>query len=143
MGMMSILSMSAAGMGVERARLEVEAANLANAQTPISAGSAAYEPLAVVVRSAAATELGAGALQQVLPQPYVAEVVPIKAAPRRVYEPGYPGADAQGYVNYPGVDPVTTMLDLISITRGYEANLKAFDITRTLLEHTLQMGDQP
>jgi len=63
-------------------------------------------------------------------------------APRRVYEPGYPGADAQGYVSYPGVDPVTTMLDLISITRGYEANLKAFDITRALLEHTLQIGAQ-
>lgn len=143
MGMMSILSMSAAGMGVERARLEIAAANLANAQTPITAGSAAYEPLAAVVRSAAPNELRAGALQQVLPQPYVAEVVPMKVAPRRVYEPGFPGADAGGYVSYPGVDPVTTMLDLMSITRGYEANLKAFDITRTLLERTMQIGAQP
>lgn len=143
MGMMSILSMSAAGMGVERARLEIAAANLANAQTPITAGSAAYEPLAAVVRSAAPSELSAGTLQQVLPQPYVAEVVPMKVAPRRVYEPGSPGADARGYVSYPGVDPVTTMLDLMSITRGYEANLKAFDITRTLLERTMQIGAQP
>lgn len=142
MGLMNILSMSAAGMGVERTRLEVAAANLANAQTPIPAGQQGYQPLSVVVRSAAASTAGAGNLEQVLPQPFVAEVVPMKVAPRRVYEPGYPGADAQGYVSYPGVDPVTTMLDLISITRGYEANLKAFDITRALLEHTLQIGAQ-
>lgn len=142
MGLVNILSMCAAGMGVERARLEVAAANLANAQTPISPGQKGYEPLAVVVRSAAAHGLSAGSLDQVLPQPFVAEVVPMKTAPRRVYEPGYPGANAQGYVSYPGVDPVTTMLDLMSIRRGYEANLKAFDITRALLEHALQIGAQ-
>ena len=43
-------------------------------------------------------------------------------------------------VSLPGVDPVTSMLDLISISRGYEANLRAFDITRSLLQRTLELG---
>jgi flagellar basal-body rod protein FlgC len=142
MGLMSILNMSRAGLGVERARLEVEAANLANAQTPISPGGAGYQPLAVVVGSAAMHESGSGSLEEVLPQPFVAQVAAMKVAPRRVYDPGHPDADAQGYVSYPGVDPVTSMLNLISISRSYEANLKAFDITRALVERTLDMGGQ-
>jgi flagellar basal-body rod protein FlgC len=143
MGLINILSLSTAGMGVERARLEVDAANLANSQTPIAAGRQGYEPLAVVVRSAAMNELGGGSLESALPQPFVSEVVPMKAAPRRVYEPGNPDADPHGYISYPGVDPVTTMLDLLTISRGYEANLKAFDITRALLQRTLEIGGQP
>src|SRR6185312_1933024 len=142
MGLMSILSLSTAGLGVERARLEVSAANLANAQTPIAAGQTGYEPLAVLVRSTAMSELSGGTLESALPRPFVSEIVPMKTSPRRVYEPGHPDADAKGYVNYPGVDPVTTMLDLITISRSYEANLKAFDITRSLLQRTIDIGGQ-
>jgi flagellar basal-body rod protein FlgC len=142
MGLMSILNMSRAGLGVERARLEVEAANLANAQTPIAPGQPGYQPLTALVQSAAMREAGSGALEDLLPQPFVAQVVPMKVAPRRVYDPGHPDADAKGYVSYPGVDPVATMLNLISISRSYEANLKAFDITRALMERTLEMGGQ-
>lgn len=142
MGLMNVLSMSSAGMGVERARLEVEAANLANSQTPISGQQAGYEPLTVVVRSAAAQASGAGSLEQMLPQPFVAGVVPMNVPPQRVYEPGHPDADAKGYVSYPGVNPVTTMLDLVTISRTYEANLKAFDITRALLQRSIDIGGQ-
>jgi len=41
----------------------------------------------------------------------------------------------------PGVDPIASMLDLISISRSYEANLRAFDVTRTLMQRTLDMGN--
>jgi len=41
----------------------------------------------------------------------------------------------------PGVDPISSMLDLISISRSYEANLRAFDVTRTLMQRTLDMGN--
>ena len=61
-------------------------------------------------------------------------------APKLVYDPGHPDADERGMVSLPGVDPITSMLDLISISRGYEANLRAFDITRSLLQRTLDLG---
>ena len=64
------------------------------------------------------------------------------AAPRLVYDPGHPDANEQGFVSLPGVDPIASMLDLISISRGYEANLHAFDITRALLQQTLDIGSR-
>jgi flagellar basal-body rod protein FlgC len=61
------------------------------------------------------------------------------AAPQLVFDPGHPDADDRGFVKLPGVDPITSMMDLISISRGYEANVRAFDVTRTLLQRTLDL----
>ena len=142
MGMFGVLDISSAGMDVQQARLEVTASNIANARTTGKDG-ATYQPLAVVVRSAIAEAQGpAGTPTTVanLPVPRVADVVPMNVAPKLVYDPGHPDADARGMVSLPGVDPVSSMMDLISISRGYEANLRAFDITRSLLQRTLDLG---
>jgi flagellar basal-body rod protein FlgC len=141
MGLFNILDISAAGLSVERARLEVGVTNLANAQTTSPPGGKAYQPLEAIVRSGSSPQaVMGGALEDTLPRPFVAELTPMTTTPRRVYDPGHPDADAQGFVSYPGIDPVTSMMDLVSISRSYEANVKAFDITRSLLERTLEMG---
>jgi flagellar basal-body rod protein FlgC len=142
MGMFGVLDISSAGMDVQQARLEVAASNIANARTTGKDG-ATYKPLAVVVRSAIAEAQGAAGSPVTvgqLPMPMVAEVVQQNVAPKLVYDPGHPDADERGMVALPGVDPITSMLDLISISRGYEANLRAFDITRSLLQRTLDLG---
>jgi len=142
MGMFGVLDISSAGMDVQQARLEVAASNIANTRTT-GTGDAAYKPLAVVVRSAIAEaqgEAGTPINAAQLPMPVVADVVETNVAPKLVYDPGHPDADARGMVALPGVDPVTSMLDLISISRSYEANLRAFDITRSLLQRTLDLG---
>jgi flagellar basal-body rod protein FlgC len=144
--MFGVLDISSAGMDVQQARLEVAASNIANARTTGKDG-ATYKPLAVVVRSAIANSgaeaQGAAGMPITtgnLPLPVVSEVVQQEVAPKLVYDPGHPDADARGMVALPGVDPITSMLDLISISRGYEANLRAFDITRSLLQRTLDLG---
>jgi flagellar basal-body rod protein FlgC len=141
MGMFGVLDISSAGMDVQQARLEAAASNIANARTTGENGGV-YKPLTVVVRSAIAQAVGpAGTPIDVanLPLPS-AEVITQDVAPKLVYDPGHPDADANGMVALPGVDPVSSMLDLISISRGYEANLRAFDITRSLLQRTLDLG---
>jgi flagellar basal-body rod protein FlgC len=141
MGMFGVLDISSAGMDVQQARLEAAASNIANSRTTGENGGV-YKPLTVVVRSAIAQAVGpAGTPIDVanLPLPS-AEVVTQDVAPKLVYDPGHPDADANGMVALPGVDPVSSMLDLISISRGYEANLRAFDITRSLLQRTLDLG---
>jgi flagellar basal-body rod protein FlgC len=141
MGLLNVLDISSAALDVQRSRLEVATTNLANSQTTSPSTGKAYQPLAVIVRSVVPNpggELSADAL----PRPFVAAVEPMNVTPRRMYEPGHPDADAQGYVTYPGVDPVGTMMDLISISRSYEANLKAFDITRSLLQRTIDLENQ-
>ena len=142
MGMFGVLDISSAGMDVQQARLEVAASNIANARNT-GKGEAAYKPLAVVVRSAIDEPQGpAGTVTTAanLPRPVVAEVVQQDVAPKLVFDPGHPDADERGMVSLPGVDPITSMLDLVSISRGYEANLRAFDITRSLLQRTLDLG---
>jgi flagellar basal-body rod protein FlgC len=141
MGLLNVLDISGAALDVQRSRLEVATTNLANAQTTSPAGGSAYQPLEVIVRSVVPNPTGQLTADG-LPRPEVASVEPMNVTPRRMYEPGHPDADAQGFVTYPGVDPVGTMLDLITISRSYEANLKAFDITRSLLQKTIDLENQ-
>jgi len=133
--MFNILDISAAGMDAQRARLEVAATNIANSQTTAAPGTPVYQPLTVVLRSATS---GTDAL----PRPVVGKTTALDVAPRMVYDPGHPDADSRGFVTLPGVDPITSMLDLMSISRGYEANLRAFDVTRSLLQRTLDIGSR-
>jgi len=140
-GLFSVLDISSAGMDVQQARLEAVASNIANARTTNPDGTA-YQPLSVVVHSAVAQAAGAAGTPitaDQLPRPSF-EMATQDLPPKLVYDPGHPDADARGMVALPNVDPVSSMLDLLSISRGYEANLRAFDITRSLLQRTLDLG---
>lgn len=141
MGMFGVLDVSAAGMDVQQARLEVAASNLANSQTSRAADGSMYQPLTVAVHSTQSADL-AGAGVDVLPRPVAGAATPLDLEPRLVHDPGHPDADERGFVTYPGIDPVALMLDLMSIARGYEANLRAFDLTRSLLQRTLEIGSR-
>lgn len=145
MDLFGVFQISAAGLSVEQARLAAAASNLANSRTTRAADGSMYQPLSVVVRSQPGMPVSFSAVEaqlqaQTLPRPVVSSVAPTDVAPRLVYDPGHPDADERGFVSLPGIDPLTTMLDLVSVSRSYEANLRAFDITRHLLERTIQMG---
>ncbi|MGC3998560.1 MAG: flagellar basal body rod protein FlgC [Anaeromyxobacter sp.] len=142
-------AISAAGMSVERARVEAAASNLANANTVQGADGAAYQPVRVLARTAhlgAAAPSFADQVETGLDRSAQALGVPeaivetTGAAPRRVYEPGHPLADAQGFISYPGVDSATEMIELSSALRSYEANLAAMNTARTLALRTLEIG---
>jgi flagellar basal-body rod protein FlgC len=133
MGLFSVLDVSSAGLNVERTRLEVAAANVANARTSGSEATT-YKPLQVVAHSVA------GADTHGLPIPQVVSIEPRAAEPQMVYDPGHPDADDKGFVRLPGVNAVDSMTELVSISRGYEANLRVFDVTRSLLQRLLSLG---
>lgn len=132
-------AISAAGMAVERARVEVTALNLANAHTVQAPGEPGYQPMRVVARQAAPFPLLVGQPSEGLAGPSVS-VEPSVAHPRLVHEPGHPWANARGFVAYPGVDPATEMVTLMSATRAYEANVAALNTARTLALKTLEIG---
>jgi flagellar basal-body rod protein FlgC len=144
MGLFNIFDISSAGMDVQQARLEVAASNLANSNTTHAVDGKVYQPLEVVIGNAVsgAPSTDAALLANALPRPVVEEVTTSSVAPRLVYNPGHPDADARGFVSMPGVDPVNTMMDLVEIARSYEANLRAFDVTRSLLQRTLEIGSK-
>jgi flagellar basal-body rod protein FlgC len=148
MALSSVFDISAAGMNLERLRLEVSAVNLANANTTRGANGQPFSPLQVVVRSGATSfdalidsmgvaGSGGGLPAGALP---MGEVQPSDVAPRQVYDPGHPDADSKGFVSYPGVNPVSEMVQLIAVTRAYEANVKAFNAAHTMALKALEIG---
>lgn len=58
----------------------------------------------------------------------------------RVYEPGHPDADAQGYVTYPNVNIIEEMSDMINASRSYEANISTIETAKAMALKALEMG---
>lgn len=59
---------------------------------------------------------------------------------KRVFNPSHPDADENGYVLLPNVDPVKEMVDMISATRSYEANVTALNATKSMFSKALEIG---
>jgi flagellar basal-body rod protein FlgC len=143
-------AISAAGMAAERTRVEVSALNLANANTVAGADGSAFTPQRVLTRSvplvtsqeAFGTHMARASGDQqasvvMLPQ---AVVESSGTAPRSVYEPGHPLADARGFVMQPGVDTAAEMVTIMSAMRAYEANVAVANAARSLALKTLEIG---
>lgn len=147
MGMYAALGISATGLGAERLRMDVIANNLANADSTKGVGDA-YRRKAVTMASA-----GGGATAFSLPSPVAAGpddasqlqgvqvtgVVEDQSPLRKVYDPGNPMADPKGYVTRPNVDPVIEMTDMVAATRAFEANVTAFEATKSMAKDALRI----
>ena len=138
MGLFDALDISASGLIAERTRMDVTSQNLANAQ------SSGYRRQDVVLRESGggfANVLGKaiGASGDSRRGVEVAEVTTDQAEQRRVYDPGHPDADAQGYVRLPNVNAVSEMTDLISASRAYEANVTAMNTAKQMFSKTLEI----
>jgi flagellar basal-body rod protein FlgC len=92
----------------------------------------ALPPTAGAGGSAAASTPGAGVVVQ--------SVGADGRAPKRVYEPDHPDADAEGYVDYPDIDPVTEMVDLLSASRAYEASVTVANAAKGMAVKALEIG---
>jgi len=146
MGLFGGLDISASGMSAERLRMDVIAENLANADTTRGPNGGPYRRKEVVLQengggtSFAATLQGAqGGGGQAGGGVQVAGIVNDPSPMKRVYDPGHPDADAQGYVTMPNVEPVTEMVDLITASRGYEANVQALTASKQMFTRTLDI----
>lgn len=128
-------AISAAGMTLERTRVEVASLNLANANTVAGPDGKPYQPLHVVARASFGDTVAQG-----LGGVPSASVEPTMQAPRMVYEPGHPMANARGFVAYAGVDAATEMVTLMGAMRAYEANVAAMNTSRNMALKALEIG---
>ena len=148
MGMFDALNVSATGLTAERLRMDVTAENLANAQTTRGADGQPYRRKEVVLSEVQQGGFGAqlakavGAGSASGSQPGGVEVAGItqdQTPGKLVYDPGHPDADAKGYVRMPNVDTVAEMVDLISASRAYEANVTAMNAAKQKFSKTLDL----
>jgi flagellar basal-body rod protein FlgC len=143
MALFSALNISASGLTAQRLRMDVSAANLANAQTTRTPAGGPYRRQDVVLQESSGEGTFAGMLNGVLGgEPAgveVAAIVPDTTPLRRVYEPSSPEANAQGYVTMPNVNPVSEMTDLIDASRSYQANVTAMQTTKQVFAKTIEL----
>ncbi len=130
---------NASALTAERLRMDLISNNIANANTTRTAAGGPYQREVPVFAEVLDQTLdadgrpvsrGAGVR--------VAAITKENKPPRLVYDPSHPDADAQGYVAYPDINPVIEMVNLITASRAYEANVTAFnsakDVFRTALD---------
>ncbi|HEY2388671.1 MAG TPA: flagellar basal body rod protein FlgC [Candidatus Binatia bacterium] len=133
-------AISASGLRAQRLRMDVIAANLANAQSTRTPTGGPYRRHEVVFEAAPGGGTFDDALNASNPGVRVARIVEDQNPPQLVFQPGHPDADARGYVAMPNVNVVTEMVDMMSATRAYEANVAALNATKRLLEAALEIG---
>ncbi len=150
MGIFNALNISASGLTAQSVRMDLISQNIANSNTTRDKNGQPYRRKTVVfaergtdpfktalsksITKHASTRNGNGVKVTSIVEDHV-------TAMAKVYDPSHPDADEDGYVIYPNVNTVTEMTNLIDATRGYEANVTAFNATKNMLLKGLELGE--
>lgn len=148
MAIFNALNISASGMSAQRIRMDILAENAANVKTTRTDDGTPYRRKNVVFM-----EKPANSFSTILNSAtgnrnaYIGSGVKVtkivedtKTPMSMVYDPAHPDADENGYVTFPNVNVVTEMTDLIDATRAYEANVTAFNATKSMAMQALEIG---
>lgn len=147
MGLFSAINISGSALTAQRLRMDVAASNIANADTTrgrlVDGEWQPYQRKMVVLETKG-KDFGSlfsqaaqnGDMQGVKAAQIVDDEQPFKL----VYQPNHPDADEQGYVRMPNVDPLKEMVDLISSTRSYEANVTVMNAAKGMYMKALEIG---
>lgn len=138
---MPALGISASALEAQCRRMEVIANNVANSQTMHGPDGKPYCRRDVVFAAKLDRRLrqrGSGQLG--LQGVEVKEIVEDNTPFKRIHRPGHPDADAEGFVNMPNVNPMEEMVDLMTVSRAYEANIAAMKSSRTMAQKALEIG---
>jgi flagellar basal-body rod protein FlgC len=138
MGMIPGIEASSSALNVERTRLDVIAGNLANAQNTSDASGQVYRRKMVVFESKLSNAMGEAA--NAGSQVQVARIMDDPSPLPKIYMPGHPNADAQGMVQMPNVNPLNEMVDMMTASRSYQANLQVIQTGRSMFEQSLKIA---
>lgn len=166
-GMFSAIRISASGLRGQRTKMDVVARNLANAETTRTADGTPYRRQRAIFKQVLGdrirrhqADLGRNPAEfmvrtdprhmtppRLMPGSEGGEdgldssvdVAPDASEFRVVYDPGHPDADAEGYVLMPNVNPITEMVDMITASRAYEANVSAVQAAKDMFNDALKI----
>jgi flagellar basal-body rod protein FlgC len=137
--MFRIFEVAGSAVSAQSQRLNVVASNLANADTVAGPDGQAYKARQVVFQTVL---MGARGQPESAAGVKVSTVREDDTPGRRVHDPKHPSADADGYVTYSNVNTVEEMVNMISASRSYQNSIEVMSTARSLLQKTLQMGQQ-
>ncbi|MBW2108439.1 MAG: flagellar basal body rod protein FlgC [Deltaproteobacteria bacterium] len=142
MDFLTALHISTTGLTAQRTTMNVIATNLANVNTTHTRDGVPYRRKIALIHSRPVNDFDAvlsdqaEALSGVRIDEIVEEMTPF----RRIYEPGHPDADADGYVSYPNVNVVTETTEMMFVRRAYEANVTAISAAKKMALKALEIG---
>lgn len=139
MSLMTAIEVGASGLTAQRKRLEVLVSNLVNANTTQPAGTEPYRRKDVLFTATNPEMSFSAAFDDAVQGVEISRVVEDRSDPIKRYEPNHPHADKDGYVSYPNVNAMEEMVNVLSATRSYEANLQAVNMAREMAEKTLEI----
>ncbi|WP_174735002.1 flagellar basal body rod protein FlgC [Mesobacillus harenae] len=138
------MNTTASALTAQRLRMDVISSNMANVDSAKKVNGEAYRRKMVVLEpkegqfssflKTAMNSQSAGSGVKV--SRIIEDQSPLKA----VYDPEHPDANPEGFVEYPNVDPLREMVDLISATRSYEANVTVLNASKGMLMKALEIG---
>lgn len=148
MSISNSFSISSSALTAQRLRMDIVSSNIANAETTrakmVNGEAVPYRRKTVVMAprtqsfgDTLSSALGNGSNAQGV------KITQIKEDPTPftpVYNPSHPDADSEGYVYMPNVDILKEMVDMISATRSYEANVTALNASKAMITKALQIG---
>lgn len=143
MSLFNLLSVSSSGMSAQRQRAELLVENLANSDTTRTAEGGPYRRRDVVFESQPQGSPFSALFDRQLGNASagvaVSEVVVDESPPEMRYQPGHPDAAPDGYVAYPRMNPAEDMADLLSATRGYQANVAAMTAVKDMIQRSMDL----
>lgn len=142
MGMFGAIDAAASGMTAERLRLDVISNNIANVNTTRTSEGGPYRRQFVTFEPRPGESVFSSSLKKQI-QLNGVKVTGISkddSPLRMIYEPGHPDADADGYVKMPNINIVTEMVDMITASRAYEANVASVNVAKSMMLKALEIG---
>ena len=143
MGFFGSLDTSASGLTAQRLRLDVISQNMANASTTRTEEGGPYKRKSVVFE-----QIQNGSFSSILNKKKqsgnngvrVAQIVEDESEGSLVYDPTHPDANEEGYVEMPNVNVIDEMVNMISASRSYEANVNSFNSMKSMFTKALEIG---
>ena len=149
MSFFDTLNVSASALTAQRVRMDILSENMANAETTRTESGGPYKKKMVLfderVDSGISFESALWKAQGNAPYGKgvrVSQIIQDETLGPLIYEPSHPDADEAGYVRKPNINIVEEMVNMISASRSYEANVTAMNITKGMISRTLEIGRQ-
>ncbi len=150
MSFWNVLKVGASALNAQRLRLDVISNNIANAQTTRTEDGEPYQRRDVIFSSQEKNSFmpqflrarysGDNGLNSNQGGVKVAEITTDDRPGPRIYDPAHPDADEEGYVDFPNVNMVVEMTNMLSATRSYEASLTMIDAAKRMALKALEIA---
>jgi len=139
MNFLQCFEISASGLYAQRKRMDVIASNLANIETTHTPKGGPYRRKMVVMSTRPVQDFNKVLALQA-EGVKIDDIVEDKSPFRKVYDPGHPDADKEGYLLKPNVDLVVEITNMLMARRAFEANIAAMKLTKQMVLKALEIG---